>query len=113
MCIRDRIRELDLAPEQLGLTRSPLDSLRGGDADFNADVARRLLAGERGPVRDAVVLNAGSAVALAQTGPHHPDDAVAAVRAGMDTVEEVLDSGRAAEQLERWVTATREARPAS
>lgn len=107
------IREVDLAPEQLGLTRSPLDSLRGGDADFNADVARRLLAGERGPVRDAVVLNAGAAVALAQTGPHHPDDAVAAVRAGMDTVEEVLDSGRAAEQLERWVTATREARPAS
>ena len=104
--------EATLAPEQVGLARSPLDSLRGGDAAFNADVARRLFAGERGPVRDAVVLNAGAAVALAQQGDSPPGDVAAAVRAGMDAIEEALDSGRAALQLERWAAATAEAAPA-
>ncbi|CAM4151196.1 anthranilate phosphoribosyltransferase [Janibacter anophelis] len=104
-----QVTELTLSPEALGLPRSPIDALRGGDADFNADVARRLFAGEAGPVRDAVVLNAGAAVALSQSGSEMPADPVAAVRAGMDTVEAVLDSGRAAEQLQRWVEATRQA----
>lgn len=103
--------ELHLTPESVGLPRSPLDSLRGGDAEHNAEVARRLFAGERGPVRDAVVLNAGAAVALTRSGPGVPSDPVAAIRAGMDEIEEVLDSGRAREQLERWVRATRQARP--
>lgn len=101
------IAELHLTPEAVGLTRSPLDSLRGGDAEFNAEVARRLLAGDRGPVRDAVVLNAGAAVALARSGPGIPTDPIATIRSGMDTVEEALDSGRVAERLERWVRATR------
>ena len=101
------IVDLHITPEELGLVRSPLDSLRGGDAEYNADVARRLFAGDRGPVRDAVVLNAGAAVALAQSGPRQPVDPIAAIRAGMDTVEEALDSGRVAASLERWVDATR------
>ena len=100
------VSEVHVTPEELGLSRSPLDSLRGGDAEENAEVARRLFAGERGAVRDAVVLNAGSAVALARSGSTTPADPVAAVRAGMDAIEEVLDSGRAAEQLQRWVDAT-------
>lgn len=102
------ICELHLTPEELGLARSPLESLRGGDAAANAEVTRRLFAGEKGPVRDAVVLNAGAAVALAQSGPGIPADPVAAIRTGMDTVESVLDSGRAAEQLDAWVRATRD-----
>lgn len=103
------VSDLHVTPEALGLERSPLDSLRGGDAEFNAEVARRLLAGETGAVRDAVVLNAGAAVALAQSGPGSPADPIAAIRAGMDIVEEALDSGRVAEQLARWVDATRAA----
>lgn len=105
------ISDLHITPEEVGIERSPLDSLRGGDAEFNAEVARRLFAGDPGPVRDAVVLNAGAAVALAQSGPGIPADPVAAIRSGMDTVEQALDSGRAAEQLDRWVQAT--ARPAA
>ncbi|WP_338751970.1 anthranilate phosphoribosyltransferase [Janibacter alittae] len=100
------VTEVHITPEQLGLARSPLHSLRGGDAQQNAEVARRLLAGERGPVRDAVVLNAGAAVALAQAGPGVPADPIAAIRTGMDTIETVLDSGRAADLLARWVAAT-------
>ncbi|WP_435198326.1 anthranilate phosphoribosyltransferase [Janibacter sp. GS2] len=103
------IVELHVTPEQLGLVRSPLDSLSGGDAEFNAEVARRLFAGDRGPVRDAVVLNAGAAVALARSGPGLPADPVATIRAGMDAVEEALDSGRVGQQLERWVRETQDA----
>ena len=103
------ITDLHITPEELGLSRSPLDSLRGGDAEENADVARRLFAGDPGPVRDAVVLNAGAAVALAHSGPGIPVDPAATIRSGMDTVEEALDSGRVAEQLDRWVDATRAA----
>ena len=105
------IEDLHLTPEALGLTRSPLDSLRGGDADHNADVARQLLAGETGPVRDAVVLNAGAAVALARSGTSMPADPVTAIRGGMDAIEEALDSGGVAAQLERWVEATRALSP--
>src|SRR3954469_13674177 len=43
-------------PTDFGLSLSPPDALRGGDVAFNAEVVRRLLAGEQGPVRDAVVL---------------------------------------------------------
>lgn len=105
------ITELHITPEDLGLPRSPLESLRGGDAAENAEVARQLFAGHRGPVRDSVVLNAGAAVALAQSGRGLPTDVVAAIRGGMDTVEAVLDSGRAAEQLQRWVQATHDVQP--
>ncbi|WP_068265524.1 anthranilate phosphoribosyltransferase [Janibacter limosus] len=108
-----QISELTLTPEDVGLERSPLDSLRGGDADFNAGVARQLFAGQVGPVRDAVVLNAGAAVALSQSGAQQPADPIAAIRVGMDTVEAVLDSGRAADQLDRWVEATSRAAQAS
>ncbi len=101
------ITELRITPEELGLTRSPLEALRGGDAEQNAEVARRLFAGDRGAVRDAVVLNAGAAVAVAEAGQQVPADPIAALRAGMDRIEEVLDSGRAADQLARWVRATR------
>ena len=59
-------------PSDLGLSRSPLETLRGGDAVHNAGVVKDVLAGAAGPVRDAVVLNAG--VALALTVPDRGSD---------------------------------------
>ncbi len=47
-----------------GFARATAEDLRGGDAAYNAEVVRRLLAGEPGPVRDAVLLNAGAALAV-------------------------------------------------
>src|SRR6185312_13223630 len=52
------VRETVLDAVDLGLARSKDGDLRGGDAAFNADVARRVFAGETGPVRDAVLVNA-------------------------------------------------------
>ena len=58
------VTESSVDPASLGIARATTEDLRGGDAAHNADVVRRLLAGEQGPVRDAVVLNAGAALAV-------------------------------------------------
>ncbi len=91
-----------LDPADLGLARATADDLRGGDTAHNAAVVRRLLDGETGPVRDAVVLNAGAALAVYDGGVH---DVVPAVASGMARASEAIDSGRAKDALSRWVAA--------
>ncbi|MBQ1072913.1 anthranilate phosphoribosyltransferase [Micromonospora sp. C31] len=98
------VRESLLDAVDLGVPRATLADLRGGDAAFNADVVRRLLAGETGPVRDAVLVNA--AAALATQGPLD-GDLTAALRAGMDRAAESVDSGAAARVLDRWIEVAR------
>jgi anthranilate phosphoribosyltransferase len=88
----------------LGLPRATLDDLRGGDAAANAAVVRSVLAGDKGPVRDAVLLNAAAglvAVDGAGRGPLPQLLATALVEAA-----ESVDSGAAAGVLERWVSAS-------
>ncbi|SDQ33217.1 anthranilate phosphoribosyltransferase [Quadrisphaera sp. DSM 44207] len=104
-----RVRDGDVAesglhPDDLGLPTSPLEALRGGDAPHNAGVARALLAGRRGPVRDAVLLNAAAALAAASPGG---GGLVGDLRAGLERAAQALDSGAAAGVLERWVAASR------
>ena len=79
------------------------EGLRGGDAAHNADVVRRLLAGEAGPVRDAVVLNAGAALAVHAAEEGSLDERLAA---GIARANAALDSGAAQATLERWVAAS-------
>ncbi|CCH80120.1 Anthranilate phosphoribosyltransferase [Nostocoides japonicum T1-X7] len=94
-------------PGDVGLGVAPLSALRGADAAFNAEVARRVLAGERSPVRDAVVYNAGAALAaVSGAAGHATADVVAAIGDGMRRAEESVDSGTAAATLDRWVTAS-------
>ncbi len=109
--VRDgAVSELSVAPGDVGLSAAPVEALRGGDAVFNAEVARRTFAGEPGPVRDAVVLNAGMALAVAAGlgGPPSREALVAALAAGVRAAEEALDAGSASALLDRWVAATRE-----
>jgi anthranilate phosphoribosyltransferase len=84
----------------LGIARSQPGDLRGGDAAFNADVTRRLLAGEPGPVRDAVLVNAAAAL-TAHAGP--TGDLTEALRAGLSRAAESIDTGAAAKVLDRWI----------
>lgn len=93
----------------LGLPRAEPGDLRGGDATFNADVARRVLAGEPGPVRDAVLVNAAAAL-TAHAGAG--GDLHESLRAGIDRAADAIDSGAAAETLRRWVAIANEARVA-
>jgi len=107
--VRDgAVREYSLDPAWVGLERHPLETLRGAGADYNAQVVRDVFAGAPGPIRDAVVLNAG--IALALTRPDVGDtqaDFIAALRTGMDRAGVAIDDGRATSLLARWVSATR------
>ncbi|MFI5991111.1 anthranilate phosphoribosyltransferase [Streptomyces sp. NPDC051362] len=102
--VRDgKVTEEHFHPRDVGLDVVPVEALRGADAAYNAEVARRLLDGETGPVRDAVLLNSAAAlVALS------PADAPLAdqLRAGMAEAAEAIDSGAAKRTLDRWVAAS-------
>jgi anthranilate phosphoribosyltransferase len=87
-------------PRAHGIGYATAADLRGGDAAHNAEVVRRLLAGDRGPVRDAVVLNAGAALAVYAAEAGTLDERLAA---GIARASEAIDSGAAAGTLERWI----------
>jgi anthranilate phosphoribosyltransferase len=90
-------------PEQVGLGGGTAEGLRGGDAAHNADVVRRLVGGEPGPVRDAVLLNAGAALAVHAGGSGDP---MARLADGIERARTAVDSGSAHATLERWVEAS-------
>jgi anthranilate phosphoribosyltransferase len=98
-----RVTSLRFDPADVGLPVATLADLRGGDAEHNAGVVRSLLKGVRGPVRDAVLLNAGAALVAAGVGE---GDLVARVAAGLELAKQSVDSGAAADVLRRWVDAT-------
>ena len=102
------VREFSLDPAWVGLEHHPLETLRGADAAYNAQVVRDVFAGQAGPVRDAVVLNAG--VALALTVPARVQtqgEFLIALQAGMERAGAGIDAGSATSLLQRWVKATR------
>ncbi|RFU22527.1 anthranilate phosphoribosyltransferase [Geodermatophilus marinus] len=91
-------------PTALGLEVPPPGALRGGDPAANADAFRRVVRGEPGPVRDAVLLNAAAALAAFDERPARLHDALAA---GLERAAAAVDDGRAAALLDRWVTVSR------
>ena len=102
--VRDgTVREEHFDPRSVGLELAPVEALRGADAAYNAEVARRVLDGEAGPVRDAVLLNAAAALVALEPGDAPLPEQLAA---GMAKAAESIDSGAAKATLERWVTAS-------
>jgi anthranilate phosphoribosyltransferase len=102
--VRDgTVTEETFDPRDVGIDLVPVEALRGADASYNADVARRLLDGERGPVRDAVLLNAAAALVALEPGPGTLPEQI---RAGMEKAAESIDSGAARRVLDRWVAAS-------
>lgn len=95
-----RVVETVFDVADLGIARSVPGDLRGGDATFNAKVVHSVLAGDSGPIRDAVLVNAAAALVAQErlTG-----DLAAALAAGVTRAAAALDSGAAAEALRRWV----------
>jgi len=91
-----------LDPTMVGLAPAEPQALVGGDAAFNAEVVRRLLAGTAGPVRDAVVLNAAAAIAAFDG---QLSSARAAVEYGLPIAAAAIDDGSAGRLLADWVAA--------
>jgi anthranilate phosphoribosyltransferase len=95
-----KVRRFVVTPEELGVARSPLESIRGGTAAENAALIRRILEGESGAARDIVVVNAAAALFAAGVAGNFRE---AAELAGL-----VISSGAAAEKLESLAALTSE-----
>jgi anthranilate phosphoribosyltransferase len=84
-----------ITPEDAGLPRHPLSAIRGGDPEYNAVALRRLLQGEPGAYRDAVLLNAAAALMVAGRAGD--------LREGVEEAAEMLDNGLANALLDCWI----------
>jgi anthranilate phosphoribosyltransferase len=89
---RGTLRSFTLAPEDVGLPRTPLDGLRGGEAAMNAAALAALLRGEAGPYRDTVLLNAAAALIVAERAQD--------LREGVLMAAGAIDGGAAQAALE-------------
>ena len=92
------VRQFELSPEDVGLKRAPLEGLRGGEPQQNAETLRGVLRGENGARRTATLLNAGAALAAAEV--------CESIREGVRLAERAIDSGAAMERLEKLVKAS-------
>jgi anthranilate phosphoribosyltransferase len=104
------VAQTQFHPSSLGLPPATVADLRGGDAAQNAAVVRAVLAGQPGPVRDIVLLNAAAALA-ATAGVSGPDAVVPALADGYARAAEAVDSGAASALLDRWVQVSRRLAP--
>jgi anthranilate phosphoribosyltransferase len=94
--LRDgEVRDYAVDPKDLGITSSPTEALVGGDPATNAELARRVLAGDAGPHRDVVCLNAGAGLVVAGLA----DD----LEHGLQAAQAAIDGGGAADALDRLI----------
>ncbi|MBS0479561.1 MAG: anthranilate phosphoribosyltransferase, partial [Proteobacteria bacterium] len=84
-----------LAPEDAGLLRHPIAAIHGGDPAYNAAALRRLLQGERGAYRDAVLINAAAALMVAGRADSLSEAA--------EEAAETIDKGLANALLDCWI----------
>ena len=106
---RGFVTEHDLDPADLGIPRADIQSLLGADAAHNASVARAVLAGEPGPVRDIVLLNAAGGLAayeLSREPELLQEPILERLATQLARAASVIDSGAASAKLDEWVAAT-------
>lgn len=89
------VKTFEITPEEFGFSRATLADLKGGDGAQNAEITKRILAGEKGPKRDIVLLNAGAAIYIAGKAK--------SVQEGIQMAAESIDSGKAMQVLENLV----------
>ena len=89
----------EISPEEFGFDRANLEEIRGGAPEDNARILRRILSGERGAKRSAVVMNAAAALV---TGGKAPE-----LINGARVAEKIIDSGRALKKLEALIEISR------
>lgn len=104
------VTETKVDPADFGIDYVPIEALKGGDASVNAGIAHAVFAGDRGPVRDAVLLNAAAALTAFDgiSGGIEAGDLNAHLGDGVERAAQAIDSGATAELLGRWVTRSNE-----
>ena len=101
--IGEELRRYTVSPEDVALERSPAEAIPGGDPEQNAQTARSIFEGERGPSRDLAALNAGAAI--------YAGGRATTLEEGVRAAERAIDEGLALAALERFVRRTRELAP--
>jgi len=96
------ISNYSIEPEDFGMTRADISDIRGGDAEQNAAIVREILAGQPGPKRDMVLLNAGATFYAARKAQD--------IHEGINMAAESIDSGMAAQKLEQLIEKTNQVR---
>jgi anthranilate phosphoribosyltransferase len=86
-----KVREIEIAPEEIGLKRATLAALKGGDAAHNAEAIHSVLRGEKNAFRDIVILNSAAALVVAGKASD--------LKQGAALATDAIDSGKAAEAL--------------
>jgi anthranilate phosphoribosyltransferase len=107
---RGLVTEHDIDPRDLGIKRAKMGDLIGGDAAHNAAVVHSVLAGQDGPIRDIVLLNAAAGLVAFDLANNPAQVQVAILdrfRTKMAVAAETIDSGAATAKLEQWVAATK------
>jgi anthranilate phosphoribosyltransferase len=89
------IKSYEIEPEQFGLERCKKEDLIGGTPAENAQITRNILAGEKGPKRNAVLINSAAAIHIAK-----PE---ISIKDGIALAAEAIDSGKAADQLKQFI----------
>ena len=91
-------RTYEISPEDFGMDVASKEDLVGGEAEENAKITRAVLNGEKGPRRNAVLLNSAAGLYVAGM--------VDSLEEGVKLAEDVIDSGKAMEQLEKFIEVT-------
>jgi len=95
---RGSVRRFTITPEDFGVSRAPIEAVRGGNAQENAATIRGIFAGKDGPPRDIVIVNAAAALVAANVAPNFLE--------GAQLAAEALASGSAREKLAALVEFT-------
>lgn len=105
------IHEHDLDPRDLGIPLADIEDLLGGEPAHNAEVVRRVLSGEPGPVRDIVLLNTAAGIVayrLSQDPAQSGRPILERLAEAKDAAAAAIDDGSAVRKLDEWVAVTQE-----
>ena len=96
---KDKIEKYEISPEDFGIERCSIKDIAGGTPEYNAEVIKKIFSGEKGPKRDAVVLNTAAAL--------YVGEAASSLEEGIEIANNILDEGLAMEKLEEFIRESR------
>ena len=96
---KDKTEKYEISPEDFGIGRCSIKDIAGGTPEYNAEVIKKIFSGEKGPKRDAVVLNTAAAL--------YVGEAASSLEEGIEIANNILDEGLAMEKLEEFIRESR------